>query len=190
MLGPTVQLQAAPHRCIERTLRAARVGSEEDRKRAGITLASLAQARVPHAEQAVVDLHRDRVRREARRLRVAEVDIGHYVSIGLVTLLDRLRRFDPARGVPLWGYARARVRGEMIGELGASLGLTPYQTSAYRRVWAASDMAAMDLAPPGRTPTASDVVERARSAFGVGFGVETSRRSSVPRGVGMFGLRS
>ena len=163
---------APPRLQAQILLRGARSGAEGERDAAALALAVLAQAGAPRAVDAVVVLHLERVRAVARRLRVPTADAGHYESVGAEALVGRLRTFDPDRGVPLWGYARLRVRGEIIYALGASLGLTPHQTSAYRRVWQAYDAAVADD-DDHRAPSADVVYRRLRLAYGAGIGVRT-----------------
>jgi DNA-directed RNA polymerase specialized sigma subunit len=85
-----------------------------------------------------MELHRDHVRRECRRLSVQSSNLDDHEQEGVMALRVPIHRFDPARGSLLWPYARFFVRRCVIECMGADMGLTRHQTSFYkpvRRAW-------------------------------------------------------
>jgi RNA polymerase sigma factor for flagellar operon FliA len=73
-----------------------------------------------HTENALVELYLPLVRSILNRLAgtlTGNIDRDGLQSAGLLGLLDALRKFDFARGVPFYGYARLRIRGAMLDEI-------------------------------------------------------------------------
>jgi DNA-directed RNA polymerase specialized sigma subunit len=145
----------------------------EERDRLALPLITMACAGCSHATGALVELHRPLIGRMAARLRPPPGEREEFVSVGVEAFLVALGRYDPARGVPLWGYAHRVVRGRMIEYFGRISGLTPHQTSAYRAVWRAFDALLADPARAGRHPSASEVAARMRALSRRRVGIET-----------------
>lgn len=129
-----------------------------DSKEAITALVARAQTGDAAAEGELLVAHTPHVRGVCWRLRVHRSDFADRVQDGLVAMLTPIRRFDGARGVPLWAYARPFVKGEIVYRLGASAGLTRYQSECYRAVWDAYDALAAESGPP----SAGTVYERLR----------------------------
>jgi len=73
-----------------------------------------------HTENALVESYLPLVRAVLNRLAINNselVDVGDLHSAGLVGLLQALRNFNPASGVPFESYARHRIRGAIFDEL-------------------------------------------------------------------------
>lgn len=119
--------------------------SDGDASRVAIAeLVSRAQAGDTTAEGEVLLVHTAHVRGVCWRLRVRQMDLDDRVQDGLLAMRTPIRRFDHSRGAPLWAYARPFVKGEVIVQLGASIGLTRHQSSHYRAVWNAHDALAAE----------------------------------------------
>lgn len=130
---------------------------------------ALAQRGDGYAEGAIMEVHTGPIRGVCYRLGIPRAEWGDYVSVGQLAMRRPIRRFDPARGVPLWGYAYHFVRGAIIYERGARFGLSNYQASQYRRVCDVYN----DLASEGREPEGREIVQAFRRRYGYGVGVET-----------------
>ena len=117
--------------------------SDHDGSREAVAhLVAMARAGSSDAEGEIMEIHAPQIRGECWRLRVRRLDVDDYVQEGKVAMRKPIHRFDTGREIPLWFYARPFVRGRIIAALGGSLGLTPYQTQIYKRVWRAHDAVA------------------------------------------------
>lgn len=139
-------------------------------RRATAQLVTLAQRGDPHALNELVRAHVPHVRGVCRVLRVRPADVDDFVQEGLEAMLVPVQRYDPARGVPLWGYARPFVKGRLVEKLGQGLGLSPHEIRHYRPVRRAHDR----LSAEGRDVTVESV-HAALKAEGRGVGLETVR---------------
>jgi RNA polymerase sigma factor for flagellar operon FliA len=61
-------------------------------------------------------------RLHARLPRSCGIDIGDLIQAGNIGLIQALRGFEPGHGAPLGGYARFRIRGEMLDMIRRSSG--------------------------------------------------------------------
>ena len=128
--------------------------SDQDGSRDAVAhLVAMARAGSSAAEGEIMEIHAPQIRGECWRLRVRRLDVDDYVQEGKVAMRKPIYRFDTGREIPLWFYARPFVRGKIIAALGGSLGLTPYQTQIYKRVWHAHDA----VTDSGREATACAV---------------------------------
>jgi RNA polymerase sigma factor for flagellar operon FliA len=75
----------------------------------------------------------DRIARRFHRGLRRNFELDDLLSAGRQGLLDAARRYDPARGVPFFGYAHLRVRGSVIEEIRRTSRLSG---SAYHRAQA------------------------------------------------------
>ncbi len=144
--------------------------SDGDGSREAIAeLVARAQAGDTAAEGEVLLAHTPHVRGVCWRLRVRRLDLDDMVQDGLLAMRTPISRFDGARGVPLWAYARPFVKGEVVFRLGASAGLTRHQSRHYRAIWDARDA----LAAESADPTAGPVYDRLRQSGHRGAGPAT-----------------
>ena len=128
-------------------------------------LTQRAQAGDAYAEGALMEHHKGLVECVCYRLRLPCHEWEEYLSAGQMGMRDPIRRYDPARGIPLWGYAYKWVRGAIVDERGLRFGLSPHQASCYRRV----RKAWQDLLGEGEgaAPDVPAVAEAARKRYGV-----------------------
>lgn len=138
----------------------------EGSRRAEMDLIELAQGGSRDAEGEILVSHRPQVCGLCYRLRVRSMDLDDYVQEGLAAMLLPIQRFDTARGLPLWLYARPFVRHVLVRRLGAWVGLTSWQAERYRGVWAAHD--ALDAEGTEPTPQAISAYFRAPGRKNVG----------------------
>lgn len=113
------------------------------------------------------------------------MDLDDYVQEGLVAMLTPIQRYDRARGVPLWFYARPYVKGRLVRALGRQAGLTAHQARHYKAVWCAHD--AIIEASGAVTATAIWEALRAGGRRGVGVAaieavLESGTRRTAPLG--------
>lgn len=135
-----------------------------------VQLVALAQRGDAHAEGVIFQHHREHVRGVCYRLGIGR-EWEDYLSAGQMAMRKPIQRYDPSRGVPLWGYAYHFVRGAIIFARGAHYGLTPHQTTQYRRVRRVYDE--LKAAREGEEPEASAIVQTFRQRYGYGIGKGT-----------------
>ncbi|HEX2084048.1 MAG TPA: sigma-70 family RNA polymerase sigma factor [Solirubrobacteraceae bacterium] len=90
----------------------------------------------------------------------ATVQRVELVQEGVVGLLRALERYDPARGVPFWGYAAWWVRQAMQQLVAELTRPTVLSDRALRHLARLKDAHAAALRESGREPTAAELVER------------------------------
>jgi RNA polymerase sigma factor for flagellar operon FliA len=83
---------------------------------------SIEPRQVPDQQQLVMQ-HYPMVRSIAHRIHARlprSVDVDDLISVGVIGLIDSIKRFDHRRTVPFETYARHRIRGAMVDALRAS----------------------------------------------------------------------
>ncbi len=120
-----------------------------------------AKAGDPRAVEHVVRAHLPRISALARRYATApHVERLELVQEGVAGLLEALERYDPARGTPLWDYARPTVQRAMrrlIRELGDAATLSESGLRHLSRLKGAEQ----DLMQQHqRAPSRAEVIER------------------------------
>jgi RNA polymerase sigma factor FliA len=73
-----------------------------------------------HSEEDTLKSHMPLVRSVVDRIRASlppHIDIEDLYSVGLLGLINALRRFDPSHGITFASYATLRIRGSVLDEL-------------------------------------------------------------------------
>ena len=73
-----------------------------------------------HSEEDTLKSHMPLVRSVVDRMRASlppHIDIEDLYSVGLLGLINALRRFDPSHGITFASYATLRIRGSVLDEL-------------------------------------------------------------------------
>jgi RNA polymerase sigma factor for flagellar operon FliA len=85
-----------------------------------VSAAWRAYGEASHSEEDTLKSHMPLVRSVVDRMRASlppHIDIQDLYSVGLLGLINALRRFDPTHGITFASYATMRIRGAVLDEL-------------------------------------------------------------------------
>lgn len=85
-----------------------------------VSAAWRAYGEASHSEEDTLKSHMPLVRSVVDRMRASlptHIDVQDLYSVGLLGLINALRRFDPTHGIPFASYATMRIRGAVLDEL-------------------------------------------------------------------------
>ena len=151
--GPALRGEAASARYLHELGRGPRLPAALERQ-----LVAAAKTGDRHARSQLVEAFLPAIAGVARVYRGrGGVERVELIQEGVVGLLRALERFDPERGVPLWGYASWWVRQAMqqlVAELARPVVLSDH---ALRQLARLRDAHARHLSRHGREPTAHEL---------------------------------
>lgn len=99
-------------------------------------------------DQIILD-HLPQVEPLARRLhqRCPQAELNDLISAGTLGLIDAVDRFEPLRNLQLRTFAEHRIRGAMLDELAAILGIPVRQVVLWSRMIEASRTVPLETLP-------------------------------------------
>ncbi len=78
------------------------------------------------------------VERVVQRLfKTADYESGDLYNIGVIGLMDALRKFDPSKKVPFESYAAIRIKGAIIDEVRKHAKISRYKMAAVNQFYQA-----------------------------------------------------